>query len=149
MSDDDFVIGIVMGQVFTWVDPDLDKVFHFDINRMIAYAKTGGAGVTKIKFAIEPDDVKMIIEKRGIDFEYCRKLVRETPEKLLEPILTIEYSKDPLKHVTVDGHHRYVIWHALKIPDALTYLFEQGSWEQFTLDLPKPMSDALRGDIPP
>jgi len=145
-------------EVFSWIDPDTKEIFHFDVEGMRAYAEAGLPGVEKVRFPIEFEMAEMFLKDRFVDMEYVKNIIAKleskfrqngaldfTKEKALQPLLGIAMPDGT--HLTVDGHHRLVLWTMLKLPEGLMEMFDYETAKMFMLDVPAEVNESIRLEL--
>lgn len=144
-------------EVFSWLDPESKELFHFDIAPMRAYAEAGSPGVEKVCFQIEPEMAELFMKDRAVDVEHVKHTAMELIDRAMLPTFdaSTERSLQPLigvsmpdgTHLTVDGHHRLVMWTILNIPDGWMWMFEYETSKRFLLDVPESVNERLRAEL--
>lgn len=158
MSQPDGIFVLRAAEVFSWLNPDTKDLLHFDVEGMRSYAELGGIGVEKGRFSIEPAMAEFFLKSRGVDTQYVMTQARELHERLvrdgkldfanekaLKPMIGVQMSDGT--QLTVDGHHRAVLWAALKMPWGLMWLFTEEAVKPFLLDMPASVNERLRLEL--
>jgi len=144
-------------EVFSWIDPDTKELFTFDIERMRSCAEAGESGTEKVSFPIKPEMAELFLKDRAVDAEHVKRTSMELIDRMVDgPVdLSKEKSLQPLigialpdgKTLTVDGHHRLVMWTIMNLHYGLMWLFEYETAKQFILTMPDDVTYRIRAEL--
>lgn len=122
---------------FSHEDDVTGKVRHFAVERMVKWVNEHP--MERYIIPIDPIFAKFAFTCRGVEMH---RLTRITPADVAAyPIIMVrseEFGRDDRGTATlmVDGTHRYcaaAAWGWKEIP---AYIFEEGEWERFLIDVP-------------
>ena len=155
-----FVEPIARVQIFTHIDPTNGAIRHFNATAMLEYAMCHHAaglpgwppGIDLIRAPMDEETITLFLTQRGVEVEYLKHLMAELkrdPERMSPilgtPMIAIHDWDDTT--LTVDGHHRFAVWVAIKMEDYPIARFRQGAWSRFLIDLPEAESQRLAADV--
>lgn len=121
-------------EVYTWQDPDTGETRLWAVERLAKWLETGPVEHQLAKVESRWSDYYR--ENRGIEDHRIEWLKRNFNASIT-PIIILKLVGG--QHITLDGHHRYVLLAELGIPFIRAYILTEEQASQFEVkDFPKP-----------
>lgn len=99
--------------IYEWQSPDTGQIRMWAIDRLNKWLETSGREISKT--SVKAEMAKFFISSRGIEQHRIERLLAAPDEVLIRPIVIMTLdSGGPNPHLTLDGHHRYVVFHMLR-----------------------------------